>query len=79
MLKNISLKNLYGNILYVGGSGPGNFTSIQDAVNNASEGDTVFVFDEVDKLEDLDFLYTILEEIYKKTVLLITNYKEWII
>jgi hypothetical protein len=31
--------------LYVGGSGPGNFTKIQDAVDNASDGDTVFVYD----------------------------------
>jgi len=31
-------------ILYVGGSGPGNFSKIQDAVDNASDGDTVFVF-----------------------------------
>jgi len=35
-----------GNWLYVGGSGPGNYTKIQDAIDNASEGDTVFVFDE---------------------------------
>jgi pectin methylesterase-like acyl-CoA thioesterase len=33
--------------LYVGGSGPGNYTTIQDAVDNASEGDTVFVYDEL--------------------------------
>ena len=33
-----------GNWLYVGGSGPGNYTKIQDAVNNASEGDTVYVY-----------------------------------
>lgn len=38
----------------------------------------VFAFDEVDKLEDFDFLYMILEEIYKKSVVLITNYKEWL-
>ncbi|MEA3429740.1 MAG: AAA family ATPase [Nanoarchaeota archaeon] len=38
----------------------------------------VFVFDEADKLEDLDFLYTILEEIYRKSVFLITNYKGWV-
>ena len=37
----------------------------------------VFVFDEVDKLEDFSFLYTILEEIYKKSVILMTNYNEW--
>lgn len=30
--------------LYVGGSGPGNFTTIQDAIDSASEGDQVFVF-----------------------------------
>jgi parallel beta-helix repeat protein len=33
-----------GNWLYVGGSGPGNYTRIQDAVDNASDGDTVFVY-----------------------------------
>jgi hypothetical protein len=32
--------------LYVGGSGPGNYTKIQDAIDNASDGDTVFVFDD---------------------------------
>ena len=31
-------------ILYVGGTGAGNYTKIQDAVDNASNGDTVFVF-----------------------------------
>ena len=33
-----------GNWLYVGGSGPGNYTRIQDAIDNASNGDTVFVY-----------------------------------
>jgi len=32
------------NILYVGGSGPGNYSHIQDAIDNASSGDTVFVY-----------------------------------
>ncbi len=36
----------------------------------------VFAFDEVDKLEDTNFIYMILEEVYKKTMLLITNYKD---
>jgi parallel beta-helix repeat protein len=31
---------------YVGGSGPGNFTTIQDAINSSSDGDTVFVYDD---------------------------------
>jgi len=35
-----------GNTLYVGGSGPGNYTKIQDAIDNASNGDTVFVYDD---------------------------------
>ena len=33
-----------GNWLYVGGSGPGNYTNIQNAIDNASDGDTVFVY-----------------------------------
>lgn len=33
-----------GNIFYVGGSGPNNYTSIQDAINAANDGDTVFVY-----------------------------------
>jgi parallel beta-helix repeat protein len=35
-----------GSILYVGGSGPGNYSSIQDAINDSNNGDTVFVFDD---------------------------------
>jgi len=35
-----------GNTLYVGGSGPGNYTKIQDAIDNASDGDTIFVFND---------------------------------
>ena len=46
---------------------------------NLNKKSVVFVFDEVDKLEDLDFLYMILEEIYRKTIILITNHKDWII
>ena len=30
--------------LYVGGSGPNNYTKIQDAIDNATNGDTVFVY-----------------------------------
>jgi nitrous oxidase accessory protein NosD len=33
-----------GNWLYVGGSGPGNYSRIQDAIENASAGDTIFVY-----------------------------------
>ena len=33
-----------GIILYVGGSGAGNYTTIQEAIGNATAGDTVFVY-----------------------------------
>jgi len=33
-----------GSTLYVGGSGPGNYTKIQYAIDNATSGDTVFVY-----------------------------------
>jgi len=34
------------NTLFVGGSGPGNYTKIQDAIDNANAGDSVFVYDD---------------------------------
>jgi len=40
------LSSINGNTLYVGGSGEGNYTKIQDAIDNASDGDTVFVYDD---------------------------------
>ena len=42
----IENQDFSSNILYVGGIGPGNYTKIQDAVNDASYGDTVFVYDD---------------------------------
>jgi hypothetical protein len=30
--------------LYVGGTGPGNYSKIQDAINASSDGDTIFVY-----------------------------------
>jgi parallel beta-helix repeat protein len=35
-----------GKWLYVGGSGPGNFTTIQSAIYYASDGDTVYVYND---------------------------------
>ncbi|MBW2993291.1 AAA family ATPase [Candidatus Woesearchaeota archaeon] len=46
----------------------------KDILNKKS---AVFIFDEVDKLEDFDFLYSILEDIYRKSIILITNYRSW--
>ncbi|MEA2054515.1 MAG: right-handed parallel beta-helix repeat-containing protein [Candidatus Thermoplasmatota archaeon] len=39
-----STSNVQGKTIYVGGAGQGNYTSIQDAVNNASDGDEIYIF-----------------------------------
>ena len=49
------------------------FSAVKKMVNKDS---AVFVFDEADKLEDLDVIYFILEEIFRKSIILITNHKE---
>ncbi len=46
--------------------------------NMLNKRSAVFVFDEVDKLENVDILYHISEDIYRKSVILITNYKDWL-
>jgi len=43
-LRKYSMLNYNGNTLYVGGTGPGNYTKIQDAIDNASDGDIVFIY-----------------------------------
>jgi parallel beta-helix repeat protein len=40
----IVLRNYAGDILYVGGNGPQNYSTIQNAVNSAHPGDTIFVY-----------------------------------
>jgi len=42
-----------GTTLFVGGSGPGNYTTIQDAVNAAVDGDTIFVYNRNFYLENI--------------------------
>ena len=39
-------KSIRGEILYVGGSEPGNYSKIQDAIDDAADGDTVFIYDD---------------------------------
>ena len=51
------------------------FEIVKNMLNRKS---AVFVFDEIDKAEDYNFLYTLLEDVYRKTIILITNYKSWI-
>jgi len=43
-LREVSTVSFDGNTLYVGGSGPNNYTTIQDAIDSSIEGDTVFVY-----------------------------------
>ena len=45
-VKTVSSVGFDGNTLYVGGSGPNNYTTIQSAIDDASDSDTVFVFDD---------------------------------
>ncbi len=46
---------------------------------NTSERAAVFVFDEADKIEDMDFIYNILEEVFRKSVILVANYREYVV
>ncbi|MCF7871905.1 AAA family ATPase [Candidatus Woesearchaeota archaeon] len=38
-----------------------------------------FVFDEIDKADELDFIYFVLEDIHYKSIFLLTNYKSWLV
>lgn len=44
ILPYVSSEEPSGNILYVGGTGPGNYSTIQDAINASTDGGTVFVY-----------------------------------
>ena len=44
MFFEIDIVQATGTTLYVGGTGEGNYSSIQDAIDDAASGDTVFVF-----------------------------------
>jgi len=47
-------------------------------VKTINKGSAVLVFDEIDKIDDYDFLYYFLEQIYRKCIILITNNKDWV-
>ncbi len=49
------------------------FTMIKQKLNKKA---IVFVFDEIDKAEEFDFVYAILEDLYRKSVIMITNYRD---
>lgn len=44
-IKESRMQTFDRNILYVGGWGPNNYTMIQEAIDDSSNGDTVFVYD----------------------------------
>ena len=50
---------------------------LEIAVKLLNKNSAVFVFDEIDKAEELDFLYSLLEGVYRKSMLIITNDSGW--
>lgn len=44
IMENTFTETFDGNTLYVGGTGPNNYSKIQNAIDNASDGDTIYVF-----------------------------------
>jgi parallel beta-helix repeat protein len=44
IIEKSSVNSIINTTLYVGGSGPGNYSDIQSAINDANNGDTVFVY-----------------------------------
>ncbi|MBI2141668.1 AAA family ATPase [Candidatus Woesearchaeota archaeon] len=51
------------------------FEVVKKEVNKKA---AVFVLDEVDKIDDIDFLYNMIEEVFNKSIILITNRKDWL-
>jgi len=68
-----------GNTLYVGGIGPDNYTRIQDAINNASDGDTVFVFNGTYYEDDINIRYKSINLVGEdKNTTIIGNSSIWV-
>lgn len=51
---------------------------IKILANIINKKSAVLVLDEVDKLDDTNSIYSFLEELYKKSLILITNYESWL-
>ncbi len=51
------------------------FDIVKKDINKKS---AVIVLDEVDKIDDVDFLYNVIEEVFNKSLILITNHKGWV-
>lgn len=51
---------------------------VKEIAKILNKGKVVFCFDEVDKLNDLGIIYSLLEDIHRKTIFLITNDSEFL-
>jgi archaeal cell division control protein 6 len=49
------------------------------AIQLLNKKPAVLVFDEIDKAEDFDFLYSFIEDVFHKSIFLLTNYKSWLL
>ena len=68
-----------GRTLYVGGTGPNNYTKIQDAINEANDGDTIFVYSGVyEENFVINKTVTLVGEKRKATII-DGSYKEYIV
>lgn len=52
---------------------------LRDVAQIINKKAAVFVLDEVDKLDSDQILYQLIEDIYKKSIIVITNEKDWLI
>lgn len=58
------------NILFVGGSGPNNYSNIQDAINDSHDGDIIFVYSRIyNESITIDKQITIIGENKNKTII----------
>jgi len=51
---------------------------LKEAINLLNKKSVVFILDEIDKLNEKEILYNLLEEVYKKTIVFITNNKNFL-
>jgi len=49
---------------------------VEIVIKMLNKSSSVLIFDEIDKVNDLDFLYALLEKVYRKSIILLTNYKD---
>ncbi|MAF51145.1 MAG: hypothetical protein CMH64_03565 [Nanoarchaeota archaeon] len=51
---------------------------ISIVVEKLNRTSSVLIFDEIDKIQELDILYNLIENLYRKTIILITNEQDWL-